>query len=157
MKNFRPHCLVLSGRPQDRPNLVYLVSQITKNVGLMVYGHVIRKPFDALPSDKEDIQWMREHRIKAFRAVTTGNYGDGSRVGAGRFGLRGGGREEEGKNLKLKLIGLLNWKSFSASCPAIHSPKGPHTARQVAGLLFSLFFHLENEANSNFSLCSSLL
>ena len=89
MKNFRPHCLVLSGRPQDRPNLVYLVSQITKIAGLMVYGHVIvRKPFDALPSDKEDIQWMREHRIKAFRAVTTGNYGDDGRVGAGR--IRGG-------------------------------------------------------------------
>ena len=79
MKNFRPHCLVLSGRPQDRPNLVYLVSQITKNVSLMEYGHVIRKPFDTLPSDKEDIQWMKENRIKAFRAVTTGNYGD--RVG----------------------------------------------------------------------------
>ena len=92
MKNFRPHCLVLSGRPQDRPNLVHLVSQITKNVSLMVYGHVmIGEPFDALPSpsDKEDIQWMWEHRIKAFRAVTTGNYGDEGRVGGGRFGVRG--------------------------------------------------------------------
>ena len=89
MKNFRLHYLVLSGRPQDRPNLVYLVSQITKNVSLMVYGHVmIRKPFGALPSDEEDIQWMREHRIKAFRAVTTGNYGDGGRVGGGQFGVR---------------------------------------------------------------------
>ncbi|XP_015748716.1 PREDICTED: solute carrier family 12 member 2-like [Acropora digitifera] len=71
VKNFRPHCLVLSGRPQDRPNLVYLVSHITKNVSLMVYGHVmISESFVALPSDEEDIQWMREHRIKAFRAVT---------------------------------------------------------------------------------------
>ena len=84
MKNFRPHCLVLSGRPQDRPNLLYLVYQITKNVSLMVYGHVmISKPFRALPLDEEDIQWMRKHRIKAFRAVTTGNYGDVGRVGAG--------------------------------------------------------------------------
>ena len=75
MKNFRPHCLVLTGRPQDRPNLAHLASQITKNVGLMVYGNVmIKKPFEALPSDNEDSQWMREHRIKAFRAVTTGNY-----------------------------------------------------------------------------------
>ena len=90
MKNFRPHCLVLSGRPQDRPNLVYLVSQITKNVSLMVYGHVIRKPFVALPSDKEDIQWMREHGIKAFRAVTTGNYGDEGRVGGERIEWGGG-------------------------------------------------------------------
>ena len=95
MKNYRPHCLVLSGRPQDRPNLIYLVSQITKNVSLMVYGHVmIKKPFGALPAvDAEDIQWMREHRIKAFRAVTTGNYGDRGRVGVGRMG-RGVGKKK---------------------------------------------------------------
>ena len=105
MKNFRPNCLVLSGRPQDRPNLVYLVSQITKNVSLMVYGHVmIRKPFGALPAvDEGDIQWMKEHRIKAFRAVTTGSYGDKGGVGAGRIGGVG---EEEGKNLKLKRLAL---------------------------------------------------
>ena len=56
----------------------------------MVYGHVIRKPFVALPSDKEDIQWMREHRIKAFRAVTTGNYGDEGRLGGERIEWGGG-------------------------------------------------------------------
>ena len=72
MKNFRPHCLVLTGRPQDRPNLTYIVSQITKNVSLMVYANVIKKPFGALPSDKDDTHWIREHKMKAFRAVTTG-------------------------------------------------------------------------------------
>ena len=84
MKNFRPNCLVLTGRPQDRPNLAHIVSQITKNVGLMVYGNV-KKPFEAVASDKdkEDSQWMREHRIKAFRAVTTGNLGGGG-VGGGK-------------------------------------------------------------------------
>ena len=91
MKNFRPHCLVLSGRPQDRPNLVHLVSQITENVSLMVYGHVmIGQPFVALPSDEEDMQWMRENRIKAFRTVTTGYYGDEGRVGGRWFGVRVG-------------------------------------------------------------------
>ena len=63
----------------------------------MVYGHVmIRKPFGALPvdeEDEEDIQWMREHKMKAFRAVTTGNYGDKGRVGAGRIG-RGVGKRK---------------------------------------------------------------
>lgn len=72
VKNFRPHCLVLTGRPQDRPNLTYLVSQITKNVSLMVYGNVISNQFEALPSDAEDTRWVREHKVKAFRAVTTG-------------------------------------------------------------------------------------
>ena len=63
----------------------------------MVYGHVmIRKPFGALPvdeEDEEDIQWMREHKMKAFRAVTTGNYGDKGRVGAGRIGWGVGKRK----------------------------------------------------------------
>ena len=26
VKNYRPHCLVLTGRPQDRPKLLHLVS-----------------------------------------------------------------------------------------------------------------------------------
>ncbi|KAL9968204.1 hypothetical protein ACROYT_G026551 [Oculina patagonica] len=71
VKNFRPHCLVLTGSPQDRPNLTYLVSQITKNVSLMVYGNVIKKPFGSLSADNGDAKWIREHKIKAFRAVTT--------------------------------------------------------------------------------------
>ena len=72
MKNFRPHCLVLTGRPQERPNLVYLVSQITKNVSLMVYGNVVNKPFEKMARDDADAEWIRQHKIKAFRAMTTG-------------------------------------------------------------------------------------
>ena len=72
VKNFRPHCLVLTGRPQERPNLVYLVSQITKNVSLMVYGNVVNKPFEKMPRDDADAEWIRQHKIKAFRAMTTG-------------------------------------------------------------------------------------
>ena len=72
VKNFRPHCLVLTGSPRDRPNLTHLVSQITKNVSLMVYANVIKKPFGALPVDNGDVDWIREQKIKAFRAVTTG-------------------------------------------------------------------------------------
>ncbi|PFX30422.1 solute carrier family 12 member 2-like [Stylophora pistillata] len=72
VKNFRPHCLVLTGHPQDRPNLTYVVSQITKNVSLMVYGNVvIKEHFETLPEDESDAKWMREHKMKAFRAVTT--------------------------------------------------------------------------------------
>ena len=72
VKNFRPHCLVLTGSPHDRPNLMHLVSQITKNVSLMVYANVIKQPFGVLPTDEKDVEWIREHKIKAFRAVTTG-------------------------------------------------------------------------------------
>ena len=72
VKNFRPHCLVLTGHPHDRPNLTYLVSQITKNVSLMVYANVIKEPFKMLPEDESDVEWMRKHKIRAFRAVTAG-------------------------------------------------------------------------------------
>lgn len=36
----RPQCLVMSGYPNSRPALLYLVHAFTKNVGLMVCGHV---------------------------------------------------------------------------------------------------------------------
>lgn len=74
VKNFRPHCLVLTGSPQERPNLTYLVSQITKNVSLMVYANVVNKPFGKMRADDADARWIREHKIKAFRAMTTGKH-----------------------------------------------------------------------------------
>ncbi|KAM4708916.1 solute carrier family 12 member 2-like [Discoglossus pictus] len=40
VKNFRPQCLVLTGAPVTRPALVNLVHSFTKNVGLMICGHV---------------------------------------------------------------------------------------------------------------------
>lgn len=37
---FRPQCLVLAGYPNSRPALLQLVNSFTKNVSLMVCGHV---------------------------------------------------------------------------------------------------------------------
>ena len=39
---FRPQVLVLTGFPSDRPSLVYFASNITKNISLMVCGHVLQ-------------------------------------------------------------------------------------------------------------------
>ena len=126
MKNFRPNCLVLSGRPQDRPNLVHLVSQITKNTSLMVYGHVmVKKPFGALPLGEEDIEWMKEQRIKAFRAVTTGNYGDKGRVGTGPIG----GGEEEGKKSQIEAFSVVTLDKFYCKLSSIVLAKDVLTAR----------------------------
>src|SRR4029434_2412489 len=36
----RPQCLVMTGYPNSRPALINLVHSFTKNVGLMVCGHV---------------------------------------------------------------------------------------------------------------------
>ena len=54
---------------------MYLVSHITKNVGLMVYGHVTIGEFAANSEETlvEDRKWLKAHKIKAFRAATTGN------------------------------------------------------------------------------------
>jgi len=38
----------------------------------MVYANVVKTPFGKIPADDEDAKWIREHKIKAFRAMTTG-------------------------------------------------------------------------------------
>ena len=37
----RPQFLVLSGAPSSRPDMVHFVNQISKEVGVMVCGHVL--------------------------------------------------------------------------------------------------------------------
>lgn len=36
----RPQCLVMTGYPNSRPALLDLVHSFTKNVGLMICGHI---------------------------------------------------------------------------------------------------------------------
>ncbi|XP_008334684.1 solute carrier family 12 member 2 isoform X1 [Cynoglossus semilaevis] len=71
VKNFRPQCLVLTGYPNSRPALLQLVYSFTKNVGLMVCGHI--KKVSRRPNYKEFFQdharcqrWLNAKRIKAF-------------------------------------------------------------------------------------------
>ncbi|XP_056323469.1 solute carrier family 12 member 2 [Danio aesculapii] len=40
IKTFRPQCLVMTGAPNSRPAILHLVHAFTKNVGLMLCGHV---------------------------------------------------------------------------------------------------------------------
>lgn len=75
VKNFRPQFLALTGRPTDRPDLIYIVSHLSKNVGLMVYGNVYKGESGKIPPEKdasEDAKWLQVHKIKAFRAAVTG-------------------------------------------------------------------------------------
>uniref|UniRef100_A0A7N6BBF2 Solute carrier family 12 member 2 n=1 Tax=Anabas testudineus TaxID=64144 RepID=A0A7N6BBF2_ANATE len=70
VKNFRPQCLVMAGYPSARPALLQLVHSFTKNVGLMVCGHIktvrtIRNRYRS--SDHARCQrWLNKKRIKAF-------------------------------------------------------------------------------------------
>ncbi|KAG7491024.1 solute carrier family 12 member 2-like [Solea senegalensis] len=71
VKNFRPQCLVLTGYPNSRPALLQLVHAFTKNVGLMVCGHIkttSRRPnFKELSQDHTRCQrWFNMKHIKAF-------------------------------------------------------------------------------------------
>uniref|UniRef100_A0A3Q2Q9T3 Solute carrier family 12 member 2 n=1 Tax=Fundulus heteroclitus TaxID=8078 RepID=A0A3Q2Q9T3_FUNHE len=71
VKNFRPQCLVMTGYPNSRPALLDLVHSFTKNVGLMICGHVrmgYRKPnFKDLAADQSRYQrWLMRNETKAF-------------------------------------------------------------------------------------------
>ncbi|XP_008285931.1 solute carrier family 12 member 2 [Stegastes partitus] len=91
-----PQCLVLAGYPNSRPALLHLVHSFTKNVSLMVCGHirtVTRRPnFKELFQDHARCQrWLNKKRIKAFYApVLADNLRHGTQlllqaVGLGRL------------------------------------------------------------------------
>ncbi|XP_037121677.1 solute carrier family 12 member 2 isoform X1 [Syngnathus acus] len=71
IKNFRPQCLVMTGYPNSRPALLDLVHSFTKNVGLMICGHIrtgYRRPnFKDLATDQSRYQrWLLKNETKAF-------------------------------------------------------------------------------------------
>lgn len=71
VKNFRPQCLVLIGAPNSRPALLQLVHAFTKNVGLMICGHVHmgprRQAMKELLTDQARYQrWLIKNKTKAF-------------------------------------------------------------------------------------------
>ncbi|XP_061481282.1 solute carrier family 12 member 2 [Rhineura floridana] len=73
VKNFRPQCLVMSGAPSSRPALLHLVHAFTKNVGLMICGHIHlgprRQAMKELSTDLARYQrWLIKNKIKAFYA-----------------------------------------------------------------------------------------
>ena len=70
VKNYRPQCLVMTGPPSSRPNLTYIVSQMTRNVGLMVCGQVNIGPFVRTAGYEND--WLKERKIRAFHTICTG-------------------------------------------------------------------------------------
>uniref|UniRef100_A0A8B9RCN7 Solute carrier family 12 member 2-like n=1 Tax=Astyanax mexicanus TaxID=7994 RepID=A0A8B9RCN7_ASTMX len=71
IKNFRPQCLVMIGYPNARPALLHLVHAFTKNVGLMICGHIrmgSRRPnYKEMMNDQIRYQrWLLKKRIRAF-------------------------------------------------------------------------------------------
>ncbi|KAF5919684.1 hypothetical protein HPG69_000285 [Diceros bicornis minor] len=71
IKNYRPQCLVLTGPPNFRPALVDFVGTFTRNLSLMICGHVLigprkqRMPELRLIADGHT-KWLNKRKIKAF-------------------------------------------------------------------------------------------
>ncbi|XP_078252213.1 solute carrier family 12 member 2 isoform X2 [Rhinoraja longicauda] len=73
VKNFRPQCLLMTGAPTSRPALLHLVHGFTKNVGLVVCGHVHtgprRQALKEISNDQSKYQrWLIKNKMKAFYA-----------------------------------------------------------------------------------------
>ncbi|XP_036606831.1 solute carrier family 12 member 3 isoform X3 [Trichosurus vulpecula] len=71
IKNYRPQCLVLTGPPNFRPALVDFVGTFTRNLSLMICGHVIIGPRKQRMPELQLIsnghtKWLNKRKIKAF-------------------------------------------------------------------------------------------
>ncbi|XP_075392640.1 solute carrier family 12 member 3 isoform X2 [Tenrec ecaudatus] len=71
IKNYRPQCLVLTGPPNFRPALVDFVGTFTRNLSLMICGHVLVGPRkQRLPELRlianGHTKWLNKRKIKAF-------------------------------------------------------------------------------------------
>ncbi|KAH8307194.1 hypothetical protein KR044_007266 [Drosophila immigrans] len=75
VKNYRPQILVLSGLPNARPVLVDFAYMLTKNLSLLVCGHVLRgsgsQKYRNYLKDRAS-NWFRKHRVKGFYALVDG-------------------------------------------------------------------------------------
>ncbi|XP_032591153.1 bumetanide-sensitive sodium-(potassium)-chloride cotransporter isoform X2 [Drosophila grimshawi] len=75
VKNYRPQILVLSGLPNTRPVLVDLAYMLTKNLSLLVCGHVLRGPGSQKYRNylkERASNWFQKHRVKGFYALIDG-------------------------------------------------------------------------------------
>uniref|UniRef100_A0A8C5KZN2 Solute carrier family 12, member 2 n=1 Tax=Jaculus jaculus TaxID=51337 RepID=A0A8C5KZN2_JACJA len=73
LSNTLPQCLVMTGSPNSRPALLHLVHDFTKNVGLMICGHVHmgprRQAMKEMSIDQAKYQrWLIKNKMKAFYA-----------------------------------------------------------------------------------------
>ncbi|CAH1173712.1 unnamed protein product [Phaedon cochleariae] len=84
VKNYRPQILVLSGMPGARPALVDFAYLLTKNLSMLVCGHINTAP---LPQrirnvfNYKAIGWLKAHKLKAFYTQVDGmSFGEGCKA-----------------------------------------------------------------------------
>ncbi|XP_034482293.1 bumetanide-sensitive sodium-(potassium)-chloride cotransporter [Drosophila innubila] len=75
VKNYRPQILVLSGLPNTRPVLVDFAYMLTKNLSLLVCGHVLKgsgsQKYRNYLKERAS-NWFRKHTVKGFYALVDG-------------------------------------------------------------------------------------
>jgi len=88
-KNFRPKILVLSGHPASRPALVDFAHLVTKNLSLLVCGHVVPEKGGQLVGQRErGQQWLKQRKVSGFYSVVENNtLSGGARVAMTVAGL----------------------------------------------------------------------
>lgn len=75
VKNYRPQVLVLSGLPSTRPILIDFANLLTRNLSLMICGHVMHGSIaqrDRLPLQRQTRTWMHRHKVKGFYTIVDG-------------------------------------------------------------------------------------
>jgi solute carrier family 12 sodium/potassium/chloride transporter 2 len=71
VKNYRPQILVLSGMPNFRPPLIHFAYLLTKNLSLLICGHIVKGPLSQRVRNIYNFKatsWLRTHHVKAFYA-----------------------------------------------------------------------------------------
>lgn len=84
VKNYRPQILVLSGMPSARPALVDFAHLLTKNLSLLVCGHINTNPLSQRIRNVLNYKassWLKAHKLKAFYQQVDGvSFQDGARA-----------------------------------------------------------------------------
>ncbi|XP_018578158.1 bumetanide-sensitive sodium-(potassium)-chloride cotransporter [Anoplophora glabripennis] len=112
VKNYRPQILVLSGMPSARPSLVDFAHLLTKNLSMLVCGHINTDP---LPQRIRNVlnykanSWLKAHKLKAFYMQVDGlSFEEGAKALLKACGI--------GK-LRPNIL-LMGFKSKWQTCPA---------------------------------------
>ncbi|KAF2357911.1 SLC12A transporter C-terminal [Trinorchestia longiramus] len=71
VKNYRPQILILSGPPSARPPLIDLGQLITKNISMLVCGHIARQMDWRQRSMliARNNNWLKRHKIRSFYSL----------------------------------------------------------------------------------------
>ncbi|XP_076252109.1 sodium chloride cotransporter 69 isoform X2 [Rhynchophorus ferrugineus] len=84
VKNYRPQILVLSGMPSARPSLIDFAYLLTKNLSMLLCGHINTSPLSQrmrnILSYKAN-SWLAAHKLKAFYQQVDGvSFQEGARA-----------------------------------------------------------------------------